>query len=157
MRETTLPSPGVATTIGFELRRKAAMAISQAEVVARRTTGGKTRAASQLSTFFTACASALTSIADITVPTVSTRVRTNATTATITFSEPLDQTVVPALSTITIGARVLSAVTVNGSGQLVVTGTAITAGDVITYTKPATNYLRDPAGNALATFTGALA
>jgi hypothetical protein len=61
------------------------------------------------------------------------------------------------LSTITIGARVLSAVTVNGSGQLVVTGTAITAGDVITYTKPATNYLRDPAGNALATFTGALA
>lgn len=156
MRYTTLPSPGVITR-GHELRSQAAQAISQVEIVAKRTTGGKTRAAATLSTFFTACATALNSYTDLTVPTVSTRVRTNATTATITFSEPLDQTVVPALATITIGARVLSGVTVNGSGQLVVTGTAITAADVITYTKPSTNFLRDRAGNALATFTGALA
>jgi len=156
MRETTLPTPGPLTA-GHELRRKAAMAISQVEIVARRTAGGKTRAASTLATFFTACASALSAISDLVVPTVSTRVRTNSTTATITFSEPLDQTVVPALASITIGARVLSGVTVNGSGQLVVTGVAITAADTFTYTKPATNWLRDPAGNAVATFTGALA
>jgi hypothetical protein len=64
---------------------------------------------------------------------------------------------VPALASITIGARVLSAVTINSAGQLVVTGVAITAADTFTYTKPAQNALRDPAGNEVATFTGALA
>lgn len=157
MRETSLPSPGVATTVGFELRRKAAMSISQAEIVARKTPGGKTKAAAALQDFFTACATAMNSIVDKVAPTVSTRVRTNATTATITFSEPLTQAVVPALSSITIGARVLSAVTVNVSGQLVVTGTAITAGDTFTYTQPAVNRLQDKAGNLVASFTGALA
>lgn len=155
MRTETLLSPG-ALPNGYELRSKAAQSISSCEIVARKTPGGKTKQASQLAAFFTDCASKLSSIVDATAPTVSTRVRTNSTTATITFSEPLDTSVVPALGTVTIGARVLSAVTVVGS-TLVITGVAITAGDVVTYTAPATNYLRDRAGNKVATFTGALA
>ena len=155
MRTETLLSPG-ALPNGYELRSKAAQSISSCEIVARKTPGGKTKQAAQLGAFFSDCASKLTAISDVTAPTVSTRVRTNSTTATITFSEPLDTSVVPALGTVTIGARVLSAVAVVGS-TLVVTGVAITAADVVTYTAPSTNYLRDRAGNKVATFTGALA
>lgn len=156
MRADQLPSPGVSAN-GYRIRQEAMNAINRVQMVAAHTPGGKTQAGAQLQAFFTAAAAFVATFADVVLPTVSTRVRTSATVATVTFSEPLDQTVVPALGTITIGARVLSAVTVNGSGQLVVTGAAITAGDVITYTAPATSYLRDRAGNKLATFTGALA
>lgn len=156
MRSDQLPSPG-ALPNGFALRQATARAVSGVQIVAGKTPGGKTRAGAQLKAFFDAASAFVATFADLVVPTVSTRVRTSATVATITFSEPLDQTVVPPLSSITIGARVLSAVTVNGSGQLVITGTAITAADVITYTAPAASYLRDRAGNKLANFTGALA
>lgn len=156
MRITDLPSPGMGTN-AIPLRNVAAQAISQIEVIAGKTPGGKLIRAKTLSDFFTACASALSTLYDVTVPTVSTRVRTSSTVATITFSEAMDQGVVPALDTITIGARVLSAVTVNSLGKLVVTGVAITAGDTFTYTKPSTNALRDPAGNQVASFTGVLA
>lgn len=156
MKNTGLPYPGQLSN-GIKLRYEAAKAITGVEVTASRTPGGKTIAAQTLQTFFTACATALNALVDAVAPTVSTRTRTNSTTATVVFNEPLDQSVVPALSSITIGARVLSGVTVNGSGQLVVTGVAITAGDVITYTRPAVNGLRDRAGNQVANFTGALA
>lgn len=156
MRVETLLSPGPSSN-GYRIRVEAAKAISAVEITARATPGGKTKAAALLSAFFTDCASKLSALVDIVAPTVSTRTRTNSTTATVVFSEPLSTLVVPALSSITIGARVLSAVTVNVSGELVVTGVAITAGDVITYTQPAANRLQDKAGNDVATFTGALA
>lgn len=156
MRIETLASPGILSN-GFTLRREAAKAISAIEITARATPGGKTKGAAALSAFFSDCVTKMAALVDIVAPTVSTRTRTNATTATVVFSEPLSQGVVPALSSITIGARVLSAVTVDGSGNLVVTGVAITAADVITYTQPAVNRLQDAAGNYVATFTGALA
>ena len=156
MKNTGLPYPG-ALSNGIKLRYEAAKAITGVECTAGKTPGGKTQAAGALRTFFTACATALDDLHDTAVPTVSTRTRTNSTTATVVFSEPLDQSVVPALASITIGARVLSAVAVNSSGHLVVTGVDITGGDTITYTKPAVNALRDRAGNQVATFTGALA
>lgn len=156
MHIKNLPSPGLYSN-GIKLRVEAAKSISAAEVAAARAAGGRSSTATHLRTFFTACAASLDSLADVTAPTVATRVRTNSTTATITFTEPLSQKVVPALSTVTIGARVLSGLTVNAAGQLVITGVAITAGDTITYTVPAQNALRDPAHNLVAGFTGVLA
>lgn len=156
MHIKNLPSPGLYSN-GIKLRVEAAKSISAAEIAAARAAGGRSSTATHLRRFFTACATALDAVSDVTAPTVSTRVRTNSTTATITFSEPLDQGVVPALASITIGARVLSAVDVDSAGRLVVTGAAITAADTFTYTQPAQNALRDPAGNLVATFTGALA
>lgn len=156
MRYTTLPSPGVITR-GHELRSQAAQAISQVEIVAKRTPGGKTRAAGTLSAFFTACAAALTSLADLVAPTVSTRVRTAVNTLTVTFSEALDTSVIPANSAFVFTpARTVTAVAVVGS-TIVVTATGVIATDSVTYTKPATNYARDRAGNAIATFTGVIA
>lgn len=156
MHIKNLPSPGLYSN-GIKLRVEAAKAISAAEIAASKTAGGRSSTASLLRTFFNACGTALDAVADVTAPTVVTRARTNATTATITFSEPLDQKVVPALSSVTVGARVLSALAVDSAGRLVVTGVAITAADTFTYTQPAQNALRDPANNLVATFSGALA
>lgn len=156
MRHTTLPSPGV-ITMGHDLRMEAARAISQVEIVAKRTAGGKTRAAATLATFFTACASALSALSDLTLPTVSTRVRTAVNTLTVTFSEALDTTVVPGIASFVFTpARTVTAVAVVGS-TVVVTATGVIATDSVTYTKPATNMLRDKAGNQVATFTGVIA
>ena len=155
MRYTTLPSPGVITR-GHELRNQAAQAISQVEIVAKRTAGGKTRAAASLSAFFTACATALNSYTDLTLPTVTTRVRT-VNTLTVTFSEALETTVTPALSSFVFTpARTVTAISVVGS-TVVVTATGVIATDSVTYTKPATNGIRDKAGNQAATFTGVIA
>lgn len=156
MRETTLPSPG-ALPEGFELRRKAAWAISRCEIVARRSAGGKTQAAGTLAAFFTACASALSSISDLVAPTVSTRVRTGANTLTVTFNETLDTSVVPAKSCFVFTpARTVTAVAVVGT-TVVVTATGVIATDSVAYTAPATNFLRDRAGNEVASFSGVIA
>ena len=155
MRESTLPSPGI-LSMSHNLRRMAARAISAIEISARYYPSTISPEAQKLEDFFTAAAAALAALADVTAPTVTTRVRTSATVATITFNEALDTSVVPALASITIGARTLSQVQVIGS-TLVVTGVGITAGDTFTYTKPATAALRDPAGNQVATFSGVLA
>ena len=156
MRHTSLPSPGILTS-GHDLRMDAARSISSCEIVAKRTAGGKTRAASQLATFFTACASALSTISDLVVPTVSTRVRTAVNTLTVTFSEPLDTTVTPGIASFVFTpARTVTAVSVVGS-TIVVTATGVVATDSVTYTQPSTNWARDKAGNAVATFTGVIA
>lgn len=156
MHIKNLPSPGLYSN-GIKLRVEAAKSISASEIAAARSTGGRTSTATALRVFFQACAASLDNLADVTAPTVVSRVRTSATRATVTFSEPLNQAVVPALSSVTIGARVLSGLSVNAAGQLVITGAAITAGDTITYTAPAQNALRDPANNLVATFSGVLA
>lgn len=156
MRDTTLVSPGVLSN-GFLLRREAAKAISTIEIQAARTAGGKTAAAARLSAFFADCVTKLAGMVDAVAETVSTRVRTSSTVATITFTGALTESAAVPLSAFTIGARVLSSVVVTGS-TIVITGVAITAGDIVTYTPPGgANDARDAAGNLLATFTGALA
>ena len=156
MRVETLPSPGQ-LSMGIRLRTVAAQAISGVEITAGRTPGGKTGAASELASFFTACASALSSLSDVAAPTVSTRVRNSATQSTITFNEPLSTSVVPAASAFTIsGGSTVTGVAVVGS-TIVLTGTGHTAGQTVTYTQPAVNAARDPAGNLVASFSGALA
>lgn len=166
MRDTSIVSPGLLSN-GFLLRREAAKAISAIEMQAARTPGGKTQAAAKLSAFFTDCVSKLSTLIEAVLATVSTRVRTNSTTATITMTEALQPSTSVPLSCFTIGARVLSGVVVTGS-TIVITGVAITAADVVTYTPPALTPsagnptgqslgVRDLAGNLVATFTGALA
>lgn len=156
MRHTTLPSPG-AFVKGHEIRMQAAQCISQAEIVASRTPGGKTRGAATLKAFFDACSAALTAKADNVAPTVSTRVRTAVNTLTVTFSDVVEPSVVPALSSFVFApTRTVTAIAVSGS-TVVVTATGVIATDSVTYTAPATNYLRDRPGNAIATFTGVIA
>ncbi len=160
MRETSLPSPGIVSTNGHQLRKEACKAISAAEIQAKYTSGGKTRQAAQLSAFFTACVAALSTLVDTVAETVSTLIRTSSTVATITFTGALSPSTSVPLASFTIGARVLSSVVVTGS-TIVITGVAITVADVVTYTPPtgANEHLgvRDAAGNLVATFTGALA
>lgn len=57
MREATLPSPNIGAR-GFHLRRVAAQAISQVEVIAAHYPDGKHPDASALRAFFSACANA---------------------------------------------------------------------------------------------------
>lgn len=156
MRIETLLSPG-AISQGLQLRTVAAKAISSIEIVAGRTPGGKTSSAAQLAAFFTDCASKVSPLGDATAPTVTTRVRTAANTATVTFNETLDTTVVPPTSAFVFTpARTVTNVAVVGS-TVVVTATGTIVGDTIAYTKPATNGLRDRAGNQVANFSGVLA
>jgi len=62
MREASLPSPNIGPC-GFHLRRVAAKAISQLEVVAPRYAGGKHPSATELKAFFDACSAACAAIA----------------------------------------------------------------------------------------------
>lgn len=57
MREATLPSPNIGPR-GYHLRRIAAQAISQLEVVAARYADGKHPDAGALADFFAACKAA---------------------------------------------------------------------------------------------------
>lgn len=151
MRETTLPGPGVISQ-GHELRRVAAQAISQIEIVAARTPGGKTRAAATLAAFFTAAAATLDNIKDSTAPTMAGTTATvnSATQITIVFAEAMTTSVTPAIGDFAVnnGGTVSAVAWV--SGNLRLTGTGYAAGDTVTYTKPTTNFLRDLAGNAVA-------
>lgn len=158
MRDSTLPSPGVISS-GHMLRREAAKAISFVEIVAARTPGGKTRAAGALQTFFTACATALNSLVDVTAPTmagISPAVATSSTQINLTFAEAMDTSVTPAITDFAVnnGGTVSAVAWV--AGVLRLTGTGYAAADVVTYTKPATNFLRDRAGNAVASGTKAV-
>lgn len=164
MRVASLLSPGQ-LSMGVKLRTEAAKAISAVQMAAARTPGGKTRSAITLAAFFTDCASKLTPLTDGTAPTNTTRVVENAapTKIVLAFSEPMDQTVAPLPSAfaVTGTTRTVTAVawgTAGNAGKLEVTvNTAFANGNTINiaYTKPAANFLRDPAGNALAAFTAA--
>jgi hypothetical protein len=159
MRDTTLLSPGLLAQ-GYSLRRTAAAAISSVEITARATPGGKTRAAGQLSAFFTDCASKISALVDVTAPTFASAQIANATPTKVrvTFNEAMDQSVVPALADITLGgtAKTKSSIQWESSTVLSITvSVAYVNGNTATvaYTKPAVNFLRDLAGNAVATFT----
>jgi hypothetical protein len=146
--------------MGHKLRREAAAAISFVEIVAARTPGGKTRAAASLATFFTACATALDNLKDSTAPTmagINPAVAASATQINLTFAETMDTSVTPAPTAFTVnnGGTVSAVAWV--SGVLRLTGTGYAAADVVTYTRPATNFLRDRAGNAVASGTKTVA
>jgi hypothetical protein len=159
MRDSTLPSPGVISS-GHMLRREAAKAISFVEIVAARTPGNKTRAAGALQTFFTACATALDTLVDVTAPTMAAidpAVATSATQINLTFAETMDTSVTPAAAAFAVDNGGVVTTVAWVAGVLRLTGTGFAAADVVTYTKPATNFLRDLAGNAVATGTKAVA
>lgn len=162
MRDTNLTSPGILSN-GFTLRREAAKAISTIEIAASKTPGGKTDAAHRLAAFFASCSAALTAFVESTIATVSTRVRTAANTATVTFTGPLSpSTSVPLSAFVVQGAssgplRPVTSVVVTGS-TIVVTATGAIATDIIAYTRPLNGAdIRDQAGGFIANFAGALA
>lgn len=150
MRIESLLSPGSLSN-GIRLRTEAAKAIGSVEVTAMRTPGNKIGSAKTLADFFTDCASKLSSLYETVVPTISSRTATSATQVNIVFSEAMDQTVVPALSAFTSAGNTITAAAWTSSTNLRLTGTGFAAGEDLTYTKPAVSYLRDLAGNAVAT------
>lgn len=155
MRIETLLAPGLLSN-GIRLRTEASKAISAVEITAGRTPGGKTSAAATLQAFFTDCASKLSALVDSVVPTVSSKTATSATQINIVFSEAMDQTVVPDLSAFAISGDTITAAAWTSATNLRLTGTGFAAAETLAYTKPAVSYLRDKAGNAVASFSGAL-
>lgn len=156
MKINDLLTPGVLSN-GIKLRIEAAKAIGSLEVTAMRTPGNKVSSAKVLADFFTDCASKLSTLYETVVPTVTARVATSATVLTLTFSEAMDTTVIPSMSAFAITGDTFTSAVWSDSTHLAITGTGFAAAESLTYTKPAVSYLRDLAGNAVATFTGALA
>lgn len=154
MRIETLPSPGLlSNSIG--LRSAAAQAISKIEIVAGRSAGGKTSGANALYTFFTACATAVSSLRDVTAPTVvSITQPVGGKTITITLSEGVRPDIIPALASfVTSPGRTITGIEVVGNTVLVTyAGASLANGNTIAYTAPGTNDLQDAGGNILATF-----
>lgn len=156
MRVETLPSPGLLSN-GIRIRIEAAKAISAVEINAAYG-AGKSSAAAPLSAFFTACAAALSTFLDVTLPTIAGRsiATSNAKRIVLTASEALDPKFVPAVGDFAITGQVkaVTKVTIDGPFVYLDVATAFAAGAVsVAYTKPATNQLRDLAGNELASFT----
>lgn len=159
MRLENLPSPGLLSN-AIGLRAAAARAISNVEVTAARTPGGLTSGANQLHVFFTACATAVAAMRDVTAPTVTARNQTTGEKVIrLTTSEGLDPSIVPAAAAFAISpARTITGIEVLGTSvRITYSGTTLVAGDspTIGYTQPGTNALRDTAGNLLATFAPA--
>lgn len=150
MHIKTLLSPGKGPN-AMNLRREVAKAISFAQAVAAKSPGGKTQAAAQLATFLTDAGTKAAAFGDVVAPTVVSRVATSSTLVTITFSEPMDQTVVPAASAFASAGNTIGARTWTSSTTLTVAGTGFAATEAFGYTRPVSNYLRDLAGNAVAT------
>lgn len=153
MRIETLPAPGYLSN-GITLRREAAKAISVIEIVAGRTPGGKTTNAKTLSDFFTACVTALSALYDVTAPTMAgaTGTAVSPTSITLVFAENMDTSVLPASTAFTVNnGGVVSSIVWTNATTLTITGTGFAAADVVTYTKPATNMIRDLPGNQMAT------
>lgn len=157
MRVETLLSPGLLSN-GLRIRTEIAKAISAAEIISGRTPGGKSATAKTLQAFLTDAASKLSTLVDSTAPTVVTRAATSATVITVTFTEALDSTVVPPKSSVAVTGKTVTSIAVTGS-TLVITcsGGGLAAGNTVTYTQPAVSFLRDKAGNGVATFTGVTA
>lgn len=156
MRLQSLLYVGGVISNGIKLRVEANKAISTIETVAGRTPGGKTGSAKLLADFFTDCASKLSTLYETVVPTVVSRTATSATQVNIVYSEAMDQTVVPALGAFTIAGDTITAIAWTSSTNLRLTGTGFAAAESLVYTKPAVSYVRDLAGNAVASNTANL-
>jgi len=161
MKASTLPSPGSYSN-SQRLRHESSTAISYVEIAASKTASGKSTSATQLRTFFTACATALDSIYDSTAPTVSSARVQNATPnkVEITFTEALDTSVVPTpgqLAFVLSPVKTITAIEIAGTKVTITVSEPFVNGNVIDvdYTVPATNAVRDPAGNQVASFVSA--
>lgn len=158
MRLESLLYVGGTISNGIRLRIEANKAISSIETTAGRTPGGKTQAAKVIFDFFTDCASKVSTLYDVTVAAfsgVTSATVTAVTTIKVVFPEVMDTTVTPLPAAFVVNnAGTVSGVawgTAGDVGKLIITGTGYTAADTVTYTKPATNALRDRAGNQMAT------
>lgn len=153
MKLDALPSPGYIGS-GIALQKEAIKAISYVEVMAGLKSG-KTEQAKTLTTFFTACNMAISSFIDATLPTFASALiaADKPKVLTITYSEGLDPTIVPAAgSFVSSPAKTFNSVTVVGNTVVLTATTAFVAGaTTVTYTAPGTNALRDTSGNLLAT------
>lgn len=156
MQNDALVSPGYISN-GQRLRQEAVKAISYVEVMADLRAPAKPEQAKTLDTFFVACRAAIADHIDVTAPTfVSAAVDLAVPKElVITFSEPLDPTIVPAGSAFTASpAKTISKVEVIGATvKLTVTANYVEGVTTIAYTQPGVNALRDLSGNLVATFT----
>lgn len=111
--------------------------------------------AKTLDTFLSAAKTALAGLLDSTLPTLGSAViPAGGAKMTLTFSELLDASVVPAVGQfVSSPAKTFSSVTVSGSTVTLVPTVAYAPGiTTIAYTQPATNSLRDSSANLVATF-----
>jgi hypothetical protein len=154
MRLETLPSPGL-LAMGFRLQSESAKAISSVEISSARN-GGTSGSATRLHAFFTACATAIASLRDLTAPTVVSRTQVlGVNTVVITTSEGLDPRIIcDTTNFVTAPVRVINKVEIDGPRILVsYDGVALTNGNTIAYTQPAgANKLQDTGSNLLASF-----
>lgn len=96
---------------------------------------------------------------DTTAPTVSSAA-VNGASLTITFNESLNSSYVPTTSAFTVkvgsDTRSISSVSVSGTTVTLTLASAVTGSQTVTvdYTAPSSYYLRDQAGNSVASFTG---
>ena len=154
MRIETLPSPGM-LSMGIRLQMEAAKAISSVEIFAGRN-GGTSGSATKLHTFFTACATAIAALRDLTAPTVATRTQAlGVNTVIITTSEPLDPRIIPpTTSFVTNPVRVINNVEIVGlQVKVSYDGVALVNTNTIAYTAPGgANKLQDMGGTVLANF-----
>ncbi len=156
MRVSNLPSPGILAN-GILLRREAAKAISSVEIVSSKYPGGLSGQASKLHAFFTACATSIAALRDVTAPTISAINVLNAapTIVRVRFSERMDKSVTPPSSAFAFtSARTISNVYWEPSreDELVLEVTASAVGVTnVAYTQPGTNQARDYGGNLVAT------
>ena len=156
MRIDSLLSPGLLAK-GHDLRTAAMKCISAVELAAARAAGGKTSQAAVLAAFFTDCASKLSTLYAVVVPTVLTRVSDTVNTAVVTLSAPVEAGSLALTSIVFTPARVVTAIEVSGS-TVTITATGAIATDSIAYTKPTTGFvLKDGSGNEVANFSGVLA
>ena len=157
MRVETLPSPGM-LSMGIRLQSEAAKAISSVEIFAARN-GVTSGSATKLHAFFTACATAIASLRDLTVPTVTARNQTTgANVIRLTTSEPLNPRIIPDLtSMVTAPVRTITRIYIEGNVLNVeYSGASLTNGNTIAYTQPSgANKLMDMGGNLLANFAAA--
>jgi uncharacterized repeat protein (TIGR02059 family) len=159
MRVETLPSPGLLSN-GIRIRIEAAKAISAVEINAGvPANNGRSSAAAPLRDFFQACADALTSLRDVTAPTIQARSATNANRSLIvlTYNEGLDATHVPPTTAfaVTGQVRTVTEVQIDGPFVFLTLNTPLNTGAVsVAYTQPGTANLRlqDVSGNVTATF-----
>jgi hypothetical protein len=159
MRLDALPSPGFIPS-GPALQAAAVKAISYVEVMADLK-GGRTEQARTLDTFLVACRNSISTFIDSAVPTFVSGLldRSDAPRRiTLTFSEPLQPDVVPAVSAFvaTLGGAALTetAVTIVGNRVHIDLAADVAAGTLqIAYTQPGTNGLRDLSGNLVASIT----
>lgn len=156
MRLDNLPSPGIVSN-GIRLRTEAARAISSIEIVSSKYPGGLSGQATKLHTFFTACATAIAALRDVTAPTITAINVLNAdpTVVRVRFSERMDKSVIPAASAFAFtSARTIVSMDWNDDREdelvIVVSASAVGVTNVA-YTQPGVNQLRDYGGNLVAT------